>query len=518
MRRPLLIAALLAAAPMARAGWETVGSPFSTAGESPDFDLDGSLRVRGDLLYNLDLDRGPTPSGDLLFPAPGSDPQNGQLLTGADMRLRLQPVMLYRGIAVRAQVDVFDNLALGSTPRTAPSEAAVSGQDAPRFGVNALVDAIAVRRVWAEAALPVGLLSIGRMPSHWGLGIVANDGLGEECDLGDSADRIALVTPLLGHIWGIGFDWSASGPQLLRDGAQLDRDPADDVRSIGGSVLNWLPEAAIDRKVEAGKLVVSYGLLGSYRWQEREAVAASGQGGAAEPLLWVERGSSAWIVDGWAKLRWSGLRVEAEAAYLNATIANASLVPGLRLHRPLTASQWGGALETEWAPRGGSWRVGLDAGIASGDPAPGLGGRDDPRFGAPGDLDGAQIRPPYDMAVDNFRFHRDYLVDRILWRQIVGTVTDGAYLRGRGGIEPARGLWLELAAIGSLALEAESAPGRSNLLGVEIDPTLRYRSRDGLEVMLAYGFLWPLAGLGNREPERAARPGQTVRWMTRFVF
>jgi len=518
MRRLLLIASLLSLAPPVQAGWENVGTPFSTAGDSPDFSLAGNLRARGDFFYNLDLDRGPTPSGDLLFPAPASDPQNGQLITGADLRLRLQPIMVYRGIAVHAQVDVFDNLALGSTPRPAPSESVVSGQDVPRLGVNSLVDAIAVRRVWAEAALPIGLLAVGRMPSHWGLGIVANDGLCDECDLGDSSDRIAFVTPLLGHIWGIGFDWSASGPQLLRSGAQLDREPADDVRSIGGSVLSWLPDAAVDRKVRAGKLVLNYGLLGSYRWQQREAVAASGQGGAADPLLWVDRGLSAGIVDGWARLRWSGLRIEAEAAYLNASIANASLVPGMRLHHPLTSNQWGGALETEWAPLDSWWAVGLDAGIASGDPAPGFGGRDDLRFGQPGDLDGAQIRPPYDMAVDNFRFHSDYRVDRILWRQIVGTVTDGAYLRGRGAIEPLRGLRFELAAIGSLALAAESAPGRTNLLGVELDPTVSYRSRDGFEMLLAYGFLWPLDGLGNRDPERAAHPGQTIRWMTRFVF
>lgn len=518
MRRLLLIAASLALATAAAAGWENVGSPFTTAGDSPDFSLAGNLRVRGDFFYNLDLDRGPTPTGDLLFPAPASDPQHGQLMTGADMRLRLQPMMVYRGIALHAQVDVFDNLALGSTPRPAPSESVVVGQDVPRFGLNSLVDAIALRRVWAEAALPFGMLSIGRMPNHWGLGILANDGLCDECDLGDTSDRIAFVTPLLGHIWGVGFDWSASGPQTLINGAPLDLDPADDVRSIGGSMLNWLPDEAVDRKVRAGKLVINYGLLGSYRWQDREAVAASGQGGAADPLLWVDRGLSAWVVDGWARVRWNGLRVEAEAAYLNATIANASLVPGMRLHQPLTANQWGGAIESEWAPLDSWWLIGLDAGIASGDPAPGMGGREDLRFGQPGDLDGVQVRPPYDMAVDNFRFNVDYGVDRILWRSIVGSFTDGAYLRGRGGIEPISGLRLELAAIASMALQAESTPGRSNLLGVEVDPTIRYRSRDGFELLLAYGFLWPLEGLSSREPERVAQPGQSIRWMTRFVF
>ena len=37
--------------------------------------------------------------------------------------------------------------------------------------------------------------------------------------------------------------------------------------------------------------------------------------------------------------------------------------------------------------------------------------------------------PPRDRTVDNFRFHPDYRIDRILFREIIGTVTDAVYLR-----------------------------------------------------------------------------------------
>jgi len=49
--------------------------------------LHGYMRARAMDLYNLDLDRGPTPSGAPIFPVPLGNP-SGQALTYADMRLR----------------------------------------------------------------------------------------------------------------------------------------------------------------------------------------------------------------------------------------------------------------------------------------------------------------------------------------------------------------------------------------------------------------------------------------------
>ncbi len=51
------------------------------------------------------------------------------------------------------------------------------------------------KRVWAEVQTPVGLLSFGRMPSEWGLGIMANAGGGIDEDFGDTVDRIQFALP-----------------------------------------------------------------------------------------------------------------------------------------------------------------------------------------------------------------------------------------------------------------------------------------------------------------------------------
>ena len=84
--------------------------------------VDGALRLRGELLYNLDLDRGVTPSGQPLFPVPLADP-TAQTLTHADMRLRtdLAAYVPAASLAVKLRLDVLDNLSLGSLPEGLPA-------------------------------------------------------------------------------------------------------------------------------------------------------------------------------------------------------------------------------------------------------------------------------------------------------------------------------------------------------------------------------------------------------------
>ena len=65
--------------------------------------LDGYLRARAEDLYNLDLDRGTTPSGQPLFPVPLGNP-NSQAMSYADIRLRTDVSVYAPGgtVAVKA--------------------------------------------------------------------------------------------------------------------------------------------------------------------------------------------------------------------------------------------------------------------------------------------------------------------------------------------------------------------------------------------------------------------------------
>ena len=123
------VLASISVSPVQAQGFHEVGEGIR-AHEDPDdfsFELHGYFRGRGEILSNLDLDRGLTPSGDPLFPVPADDPE-GQNLYEADMRLRTDLSIYAPGgsVAIHTRLDVLDNLAVGSTPDDIP--AATVGQ------------------------------------------------------------------------------------------------------------------------------------------------------------------------------------------------------------------------------------------------------------------------------------------------------------------------------------------------------------------------------------------------------
>ena len=482
-------------------------------------ELDGYLRVRGELLGNLDLDRGPSPSDQLLFPVPIDDP-DGQLLEQVDMRLRAD-VAVYApggGVAVKARLDVLDNLAFGSTPDGAPGASTTQ---------RALDTAIHVRRAWGEVLTPIGVLSAGRMGNQWGLGMLANGGDCADCDSGDAQDRVAFLSPIAGHIWAAAFDLTSSGPSMPRRAGfrVVDITPTDDVRTVTFAVLNWLGDGPRARRHRAGRTTFEYGAYVSHRWQDGDIPASYVPTASAislTPQQVSPRGFSATAVDGWVRLQGPDFRVELEAAFLGGIVEQSSLLPGVRLRDAVTSTQFGAALETDFLNPAGVATFGLDAGLASGDSAPGFGARPalGQGYGQPGDVDGAQANIPYDTTVDNFRFHPDYRIDRILFRELVGTVTDAFYvrphLRVKAFDEPFGRLDVNLFAVASFAMEPSSAPGQDRPLGLEVDPGLSYQSRDGFLVALDYAVLAPFSGLDNPALGLRAQPAQLAR--LRFMY
>lgn len=493
---------------------------FGGPKEGSSVELSGSFRSRAEVLYNFDLDRGLTPSGKALFPVPPGD-ASAQALTGANMRLRTD--LRFRapgsGLSAVLRTDVLDNLSLGSTPDLRGGTPGASpGQEAP-------LQAFRVKRAYGEAILPVGVITVGRQGSDWGLGMVANGGDCEDCDSGDAADRIAFATPLVGHIFALAYDISATGPQT-RDrssGRAVDIEPTDDVQNFTFAFLRYHTELARERRARAGRLTLEYGAYLSHRWQDKDIPSSYlGDSASSGPEAVMTRGLSATASDLWLRVSGAHFRIEAEAAWLRAQVDQSSLVPGVEFYEGASSSQLGAALESEFYLS--RLTLGLDAGFASGDPSPGFGAFPEPNAPAPeaGELDGAQADLPFDTRIDNFRFHSDYRVDRILFREIIGTVTDALYLRPhmQFPIADAGGarLLFETAAIASWAMEPASTPSGSRALGVEIDPSLRYETRDGFVASLDYALLLPLAAFDNPAMGLDARTAQLVRLHLRFPF
>lgn len=515
-----LALAALVVAPSARAtGFTDIGDDIRAHTET-GVTLNGALRARGELFYNLDLDRGPTPSGQLFFPVPLGDPK-AQTLTSADLRLRTDLAFYapFASAAVKVRVDAPDDLAMGSAPEGNRVDTATQQP----------ISAIRIKRAYGEALTPFGLLAIGRQGATWGLGMLTNGGDCADCDSGDAADRIAFVTPVLGHIFAAAFDFSAVGPLVKRqDGARsVDIDPSAGVRTLTFAVLRWRNDLARARRQAADKATMEYGAFVSHRWQDQDVPAdylPFGRKVALNDAQVMSRGYTATAIDGWARFTAKRVRIELEAALLLARIEQPSLEPGVLIRTPITSRQIGAALESEFGAESDTFAGGLDAGYASGDPAPGFGANVGLTQAAPkpGDLDGPQASPPNDTTVDNFRFHPDYRIDRILFREIIGTVTDAIYFRPHARatlarIGPAR-LDAELFGVVSMATYASSTPGNSQPLGVEVDPTLAYKNRDGFSVALEHGALFPLSGLDNVQKKLSAKPAQIARVRVTYAF
>ena len=91
----------------------------------------------------------------------------------------------------------------------------------------------------------------------------------------------------------------------------------------------------------------------------------------------------------------------------------------------------------------------------------------------------------------------------ILWRELLGNVTDAWYLKPSMKWDIAGGLALDAAVIYSQAIYGSSTPDSTGRhsgalpLGIELDTKLSYASDDGLRTWFSWGMLQPLNAFGG---------------------
>ena len=458
-------------------------------------EIQGFLRTRADFGYNWDLNRGATPSQPTgLFPATYTDAGKSRALTNLDTRLFVDAdAEVGYGVRLHLRAHVLDNLRYGSTP-----EASFAGASVNQLSPDKPID---LRQAYGQVLLPFGLLSAGRMGAlvDWGTGFFVNAGNGLDDDFGDVGDRIAFTTPLGGLLWSLAFEVSAAGPGTdalrpeIRPAVDLDR--ADDVRTVAFSVARWDLPATRRKRLAAGETRFNGGFLASYRWQEYDLAP----GATPNVRSAIRRDLSAFAMDAWARLDVGRFTIEAELAYVYLDIGNASLDPSVVLNAALRGHQLGGVFRFDWRASE-RFFARMEIGFASGDSAPGFGARPGNTPARPGDVDGLQFdlgRTPADTRIDNFRFHPNYRVDLLLWRRIIGTVTDALYVRPMVRARVLPMLTVEGAVVTSFALQQNSAPGGRSPLGVETDVALVYEQEHGFVARLEYGLLVPLSGFRN---------------------
>ncbi len=538
-------------------------------------ELDGYFRVRGDLKDNYDLHRAADnaggrytvaggPAGNYVYPGPvlpgnlDGAPNPRSTMTSANMRLRLLPTLnASERVRVRFEIDLFDNYVLGSRPIDAG--AAYSGAvltDRP---------VVNLKLAWGEVETPVGLLSFGRMPSVWGLGIVAPAQDGLDDDFGNIADRIQFATmpvaTVLGNITFIPYlDFFANGPlqgdprwsktSLVGTGSgqPFILETSGNGRVLGLKVVKLDTADDLRRKLGRGESSFNYGAFYEYTTLSNVFVGATDQfpldthlgtpAVTADDV--VNRGETDHQVDLWMRYRSPRFTAELEGTWLQGHVNNPTMDSGYGTadttrplngkEVPIQAKQYGAALRTSYQVSPNKVTLGLELAIASGDGAPGFGNR-------PWMANADQTKAPYaavfegtqynlatgDDDIQNFRFNPGYQPDLIFWRDIMGQVTDAWYAKPSIRVDIVGGLAWDAAAIFSQTLNKSSTPstvpengtGGSTMLGIEGDTKLTLTSDEGFSAWGAAGVFQPLSafdGAGNLSRAWTLRFGLAARF------
>lgn len=480
----------------------------------PVLTLHGYMRVRGEIQDTFWLGRGidsGTTFGDPFTPYRASEnvacletasastcDGNVETLAYANMRLRLSPQLnLSDDVRVNMTFDALDNVIAGSGPSS------FYGPTLGRTYASTLeAGTVVVRRAWAEVRnRNLGELRFGRMPAHWGLGMVQNAGNGIDDDRSTEVDRVMVITKLAGFYLTAAYDYAGEGATRPGpSGLTLDASQRDDVDQLSFSVSHRLSPEEQEDAIARGDLMYQAGGMFNYRVQDLAArsellppsTGIEPDGSAPADLLNVNAVS--YNFDAWGQLKYRGLRVEAEAALVVGSVQD-TLSDGAGAQRTLL--QFGSTLETELRLLDDKLGIYFYAGIASGDPE---------ANGLSSDVDYAGQNGSGDGTISTFRFHPTYRVDLILWRNLMQQVTGAYYFKPGISYDFARDpfgqlLGARIDAIWSRAVFSGQTWGNDPNLGVELNASLYWRGEDGPEIddgfhaMLQYGLLLPMQGL-----------------------
>jgi hypothetical protein len=561
-----------------RAEMTTAGAPPQEFEQLPEekprlnfLELDGYFRLRPSLYQDLWLGwTHPDPLGYYLAPKPYSPNGQGKTDLTADMRLRLDPTInVSEDVRIKMQIDVFDNLVLGSTSGLSYGNPFIitSETQVPPSTVTPsylLQNSIQVKRVWAEVTLPpVGQLRFGRMGSNWGLGIYQNDGNCLDCDYGNTVDRIMLILKIANHYFIPMIDWLSSGPLYNMYANDPQGQPYAFDRLTGA--YRYVVEIArkdspeeLRKTLDAGKTSINYGFWGQYRSQANDLINGSNTGiqsvtpsafattvdpatgkyiynpNGSYPLNGNQtypypnnpgtiavRNANFWVPDVWGRVETRRFRFEGELTYINGSyLQSVPVYPsGILYSHQVNLSQFGAAIESELhlLPEN-ALTLQLYAGVATGNGGnahglvnqPGRGytnGYDSsnrPVGPAPAGTIGATsiycptgTEPCPQNTVNAFNFNPDYRIDLVLWRQILGGITDAWYVRPGVKYRIIPGLEALFAPIYSQAMLWSTTPGQHVPLGLEFDFGLHYQTDDSFIAWIDYGVLIPFQGLGE---------------------
>lgn len=491
-----------------------------------------------------------------------------ETLAGATMRLRLAPTLhVHETIRLRMTVDAMDNYVMGSSPDFAGS---LRRPDVPlsAFAMTSRPGFFRIHEAYGEWKTLFGLLRVGRQGSHWGLGMLASggngtgwdggrpidnyyggallphQGYGYDADYGNYADRAAFVTRIAGTYVALFWDYISSGAIAYDptrfDGVPFDMDESDDASQVGIAIFRKpLSEDEIRARrtalVDEHRAVLDWGLYSIFRTQELDTseyvdgngdvvVPAKLGASQAKNLQLIPR--EAWAMAGDLWLRYENrlafdkrLVVEAEFAYLTGKVGDASALYSVgTAAKERSLNMWGGALKAAYQDEG--LGIYFDAGVASGDHNRCFGVSKLPNCS----LEDAAGNPDGELTA--FKFHRNYRVDSILFRDVIGTVTNAWYVKPTVSINAhpfyalTDQLGLDISLLHAGAMNIDGTPGYGSTLGTELEARAFLGLKDLLHASVTFAYMIPgdaLDMLGPNAPRdgncgQDASTSDACRW------
>jgi uncharacterized protein (TIGR04551 family) len=438
----------------------------------------------------------------------------------ANIRFRFSPQLnISEDIRIKSTFDILDNYVLGDGPSSYYGSGAVATATFPGTTIPTGT-LILPRRVWAEVRnRDLGELRFGLMPDHWGLGMMANAGNGLDDDYSTDLGRVMGTTKLLGFYLSAAYDFLNEG-RMGRD-SNVDRPGYDgsqleDFDQYTFSVTRRVPDEDEEAVLARGGILLN----GGARFQ-----MSSQKSLLTTPTELQNLNASLYTPNVWAQLRYGKLRLEVEAAWVLGSLVNSNDKRSQQY-----VSQIGAAFESELRLLNDKLGLYVYAGAATGDSeVEGL--SSDANF-----IDHAGVRgsSQQDSTLNNnristFRFHPNYRVDLILWRNIMRQVTGAMYVKPGVSYDFVKDSFGQLfGARVDFVYSRATAPiqtwGNDPNLGVEIDGTVYWRSsdgpnkNDGYHAMLQYGVLFPMRGLGYLDPGVSLSTAMTLRMVLGVMF
>ena len=359
---------------------------------------------------------------------------NEHVLNWAWLKLHLEPVInIAETMEIHTKLSIFGNTAMGADNYEFDKKENGLLRDAQLSNSANIV----FEGLWGVFDTPIGQLKVGRMPFHWGLGILYSDGNQfNTLSSGNYLDRLQLTIPIMGFKIIPAFDLASTGLLDKYHDYFIDASQKDDGFNV--SLMFTMQEddpAVLENKILNEKTVVEVGAMVMFSWKNNssgEWVKSDEQDGTVEPTgdhfvdpdtvyAFTGQGAKLWKLDAWLNLHYKIFSFKTELAFLTGSIGKVRLEDGRDKSVKTQMVGWAADLGFRVIPK--KFHIGLLTGIASPDDADYVQGDS---WNTPGNsINNSSTKS--DRTVENFRFNKDYNFNSALWNQFLGRFTAGYY-------------------------------------------------------------------------------------------